>query len=91
MSRKKHELAKKKPSELADSDSRTVELNNNNDISTYINSTTETTENQGNTAQDDLKGRHFAYVVYPELDRTDAGYRSCVCNLTTSRQRHKSR
>jgi hypothetical protein len=66
MSRKKHELAKKKPSELADSEGKVVELNKNNDISTYINSTTETAENQGNTKQDDLKGRHFAYVVYPE-------------------------
>lgn len=67
MSRKKNELkAKKKLAESANSESKQVELNNNVDTSTYINSNTETTENQENEAQNSLKGRHFAYVVYPD-------------------------
>jgi plasmid replication protein len=62
---------RKKLTESGNSVSKAVELNNV-DASTYINSTTETKEKQGNTTkQDDLKGRHFAYVVYPESAPTD--------------------
>lgn len=60
---------RKKPTESANSESNQVE--SNTDVSTDINSTTETSENQYNAEQDDIKGRHFTYVVYPESAPTD--------------------
>lgn len=66
MGRNKSKI-KKEPSVL--SESSADELTNS--LLTEVNSTTETFESQDNTSQDALKGRHYAFVVYPESAPAD--------------------
>lgn len=69
MSRKRSKLTEKKPSNGGTSESGRID---NIDNSSTINSTTKTLENQEiSDKQDNLKGRHFAYVVYPESAPSD--------------------